>query len=122
MQQVFGVFVVVTQHVAPVPLRGSRARALMEDRLHRFREVRTRRHACKEVVLVEIVEDVAVGDVGELGAVFEIVHHQHVAASALVQRLDQIAADKSRPAGHDNHRALFPFAPPCIFSMMRVVE
>lgn len=58
--------------------------------------------AFDEVVLVQVVGDIGVRQVAELLAVGEIVHRDDVGLAALVQRLQQIAADEAGGAGDDD--------------------
>lgn len=66
-------------------------------------EVLVGEDAGEEVVLVLVIGDRRVGDVAELGAVGQVVHHQDVGAPLLVEGVDHIAADHSRAAGDHDH-------------------
>src|SRR3989338_3066657 len=55
----------------------------------------------QEVFLVEIIGDVAIGQVPELVGVLEVVHRDDVVFAALVERLDQVGTDKPGGAGDD---------------------
>ena len=47
-------------------------------------------------------------DSGTSVALREIVHHQNVGDAMRIQLMHQIAADKSRAAGHDQHASVRP--------------
>ena len=56
-----------------------------------------------EIVPVQVVAYVQVGQVVHLLAVFQMVNHQYVGVPALVELLNQIAADEAGAAGDDDH-------------------
>ncbi|MCY1369719.1 hypothetical protein D9M69_567720 [compost metagenome] len=58
--------------------------------------------ARQEVALVQVVVDLAVGEVAEFVAVGEIVHRDDVGLAARVERLDDIAADEAGGTGNDD--------------------
>ena len=66
-------------------------------------------HLADKLVLVEIMQDVAVGQIAEFFGAAEIVHRHDVGNAALIQRFDNIAADKAGGAGYDNGHGLLPF-------------
>ena len=57
----------------------------------------------KEVFFIHVVSDVQIHQVYELGAVFQVVHHQDVGDAFVIEGLNNIAADKARAAGNDDH-------------------
>ena len=60
--------------------------------------------ALEEVVLVHVVGDFQVAEIGHLAPVLKVVHGQDVVHAAFVQRGDNIAADETRGAGDNQHR------------------
>ena len=121
VQQHLGVLVVVAHHVAAVPLRGGGTGALVKDGLHAA-EILPGPDTFQKVVLVQIVPDAQIGQVLELDAVAQIVHHQDVLPAAGVQRLDNVGADETGPACHDDHVSRPLLLPLHSASMMRVVD
>jgi len=57
-----------------------------------------------EVALVEVVLDLAVDQVQELLALLQVVDSEDVGASARVERLDEVGADKAGGAGSRRRR------------------
>ena len=81
----------------------------MEDRLDAH--VLAAFDAGEEILVILVVGDGGIRQIAELGSIGEIVDDHDVGAPALVQRGDDIAADHSGPARHDDHVGL-PFAVP----------
>ena len=98
------VAVVVAHHERGVAFHRVRARALVDHRLQLAVEVAVG-EAVGELVGLEVVGDVAVGEVGELVAGPEAVDRDHVAVAARVQRLHDVGADEARGAGDDDGHA-----------------
>ena len=65
----------------------------------------------EKVALVDVIGDLAVGQIAELVALGQIVHGDDVGLAALVQRPDQIGADESGRAGDDDVHAHCFYAP-----------
>ena len=101
VQQSFAVFEIVAHHELAVPLGGGRARAQMEHGGHRP-QVLVGLNPGHEILPVQVVVDMQVGQVVHLLAVFQMVNHQNVGVSALVELLDQVAADEAGAAGDDH--------------------
>ena len=57
----------------------------------------------KEVFFIHVVSDVQIHQVDELGAVFQVVNHQDVGDAFVIESFNNIAADKARAAGNDDH-------------------
>ena len=58
----------------------------------------------QEVVLVEIIGDVAIDEVDELVALLQVIDREHFVFAALAQRLDDIRSDEPGSAGdYDIH-------------------
>ena len=74
----------------------------MEDRFHRA-HVLTRLNPGHEIFPVQVVADMQVGQVVHLVAVFQMVHHQNVGMTLLVELFNQVAADEAGAAGDDDH-------------------
>jgi hypothetical protein len=55
----------------------------------------------EKLVLVQIVGDFAIGKVAELVGMRQVIDRDDVGNTALVERLDQVCADKSAGAGDD---------------------
>ena len=102
MQELFGVLIVVIHHVLAVPLSGGGARTFVEDGFD-LAELFTRHNLDKEVFFIHVVSDVQIHQVHELGAVFQVVHHQNVGDAFVIEGLNNIAADKARAASNDDH-------------------
>jgi hypothetical protein len=69
----------------------------------------------KELILVEVIGDLAVDQIVELLGTRQVVHGKNPSLSALIERLDQISTDKAGCAGDNNHASLrkgFPSRPP----------
>ena len=92
MQQHLRVFEVVLHDEFAVPLCGGGTSAFMDDRVD-LAKLPARLDAPNEVESIHVVDDIAIGQVFELDTLLEIVNHQDVGNTTLVQRLDQVAAD-----------------------------
>ncbi len=57
----------------------------------------------QEIFLIHIVSNVQIHQVYKLGAVFQVIHHQNIGDTFIIQGLNDIAADKARAAGNDDH-------------------
>jgi len=102
VQDALRVIVIVLHHEAAVPLGRRRAGPLMEDTPYLVQEAR-RIELLDELVLVQIIGDVEIGQIVHLAAVQQIVDQQDIALAAFVQCLDQIAADKAGAARDYDH-------------------
>ena len=98
MQQLFRVLIVVIHHVLAIPLCGGRARAFVEDRFD-FTELFTRHYLDQKVFFIHVVSDVQVNQIHKLGAVFQIVDNQNVGDAFVIQRFNDVAADKAFEVG-----------------------
>ena len=68
-----------------------------------FLEGIARDYPGNELILVQVVGDIQIHQIGKLGAVGEIVHHHYVLVPGFVQGLNQIAADESGAASDYDH-------------------
>jgi hypothetical protein len=57
----------------------------------------------KEVFFIHVVSDVQVHQVHELGAIFQVVHHQDVGDAFIIESFNDVTSDKTRAAGNDDH-------------------
>ncbi|MNS88269.1 hypothetical protein D3C72_1222370 [compost metagenome] len=105
-EQVAAEAVVVVHHEAPVAFDGAGAGTLVQHSAD-LAELAAGK-ALKEVVLVEVVSNFAVGQVAKLVAIGQIVNSDDLGFAALVEGLYQIATDKPGGAGHDNRHAISP--------------
>src|SRR5574341_2180336 len=92
VEQALGVGVVVVEHVAAVGLHRVGARALVEQRLQAAAEIVQPR---EEFVLIDVVRDLAPGEIPELVGVREVVNRDDVGDAAPVQSLDELGADEA---------------------------
>ena len=111
VQQLFGVLIVVVHHVLAIPLGSGRARAFVEDCFD-FTELFTRHNLDQKVFFIHVVSDVQVNQVYKLGAVFQIVDNQNVGDAFVIQRFNDVAADKACAAGNDDHNCTFEVESP----------
>ena len=74
----------------------------MEYRLDRT-EILARCDIGEKLLFIHVVADIQIGQIDELGAVFQVVDDQNIADAAIVERLDDIAANHSCAASDDNH-------------------
>ena len=102
VQELFGVLIVIVHHVLAVPLGGGRTRTFVEDGFD-LAELFACHNLDKEVFFIHVVSDVQIHQVDELGAVFQVVNHQDVGDAFVIESLNNIAADKARAAGNDDH-------------------
>ena len=58
----------------------------------------------EEVVLVNVVSDLQVGNVDELGAIAQIVNNNDVIVACRIECSDDITTDKAGSARDNNHR------------------
>ncbi len=72
----------------------------MQDGLDAAVEIAALDHS-EELVLVQIVGNFAIAKVEELVGVRKVVDRDDVGYAALVERLDQVCADKTAGAGND---------------------
>ena len=66
----------------------------------------------QKVFFIHVVSDVQVNQVHKLGAVFQIVDNQNVGNALVVQRFNDVAADKACAAGYDDHNCTFEVESP----------
>ena len=64
--------------------------------------------AIEKIVFVQVVSDIAVGQVAKLVAVSQIVDGDDIGFITLVEGLNQVATDKTGGAGHNDSHAMFP--------------
>ena len=64
-------------------------------------------HEMEEVILLLVVDEVQPAQVLVVLTVLQIVDNENVLMSALIERMNEITANKTGTAGNDNH----PFAP-----------
>lgn len=108
VQQGLGVIVIDLHHELAIPLGGGRAGSLMEDRLDfvpLFKGVASN-DAGEKIILVEIVGDIQIDQVGELGAIGQIVDSDNIGVTGLIEKFDEITADKASATSDDNHKLL----------------
>ena len=102
-EQLARILVIVLHHVAAVGFGGVRARALVRNRGDRAVE-RAVAELAQKGILVEIVGDVAIDEIDEFVALFQVVDRQHFVFAARIQRLDDVRSDKPGGAGdYDVH-------------------
>src|SRR5512140_1634108 len=94
--------VIVVHHVLAVGFHGVAAGPVVEHRLDLAEE--TFREEVVEQVQVDVVGDPQVGQVAELVALRQVVHGDDVVDAALVQPLDDVAADKPCRSRHNETR------------------
>src|SRR6185369_15378575 len=103
-EEVQRVLVVVLHHVAPVGLHGVGAGALVQDRAHAVEVAGAQPR--DQVELVDVIGDLAVGDVRHLLGALQVVDGDDVGLAARVERLDEVRADEAGGAGDDErHRS-----------------
>src|SRR5574340_512928 len=100
VEQLHRVARVIGHHVAAVLFHRVGARALVQDGFQCVVEF-TGFQAFDEFLLVEIIGDLAIDQVAELVRPLQIVDRDDVGDATLVERLDQIGADKAGRAGDD---------------------
>ena len=108
MEQVLGVVIVHLHHKLAVPLGGGRTGALVKDHfdlIPLFERI-AGDDAGDEFVLVHVVGDIQIDQVGELGAIGQVVNGHYVLVTGLVEQFDEIAADKAGTTCDYDH-ALF---------------
>jgi hypothetical protein len=98
IQQLQREAVVVGHHVTAVGFHRVGAGALVQDGLDTAIELAVLDHV-EELVLVEIVGDLAIGEVEELVGARQVVDRDDVGYAALVERLDQVCAYEPAGAG-----------------------
>ena len=76
----------------------------------------------EKIVLVVIIHDGQADEVPELAPVLEVVHHHDVAMATGIQTSDEVAADESRAACHDDHDRDPPSVNPSSAVTTRVLE
>jgi hypothetical protein len=112
MQQPLRIGVVHLHHVLAVPLGGGRAGALMEDGLDAAEIAGL--DARQELVLVEIVGDLVIGQIGDLAAIGEVIDDDYVVMAFGIERGDDVGADHAGAARDDDHEGLWLLAIPVL--------
>ena len=102
VKHLFRVLIVVIHHVLAVPLRGGRAGAFMENSVD-IAELFARHNLDQKVFFIHVVGNVQIHQIDEFGAVFQIIYDQNVGNALVIQRFNDIAADKACAAGNDDH-------------------
>src|SRR6185295_18819669 len=104
-EQLARIAVIVLHHVAPVGLGRVRTCAVVRDRDKRAIEGAILERT-QEILLVEIVGDLAVDQVDELVALPKIIDRDNLVFAPVAQRLDDIRTDEPGRAGdYDIHFA-----------------
>ncbi len=111
MQDDFRIVVVRPQHVTAVPFRRHGARALVQDGPD-VAERLAGTHAVVKVFLVQVIDEVAVGQVGGLVAVGQVVDDEDVNLARRVESSDDVAADEAGATGDDDHAGCFRIGAP----------
>ncbi len=60
-------------------------------------------NARNEFILVHVVGDIQIDQVGEFGAIGQIIDHDNIGVASLVEQFDEIAADKTSAACDYDH-------------------
>src|SRR5207249_715871 len=112
LQQTTRIAIVVANHVTAIARHSVGACAFMEDDRDLVIEIAIGK-SIEELLLVAIVCDFAVSEIGELSRALEIVDREDVRLAASVQRPDKIGADESGCAGdHGIHACSFSCSAP----------
>src|SRR5690606_11864811 len=99
LEQLERVAIVVRHHVAAIAFHRVGAGALVEDGAHALQAAEPR----EELLLVEVVGDVATHQVAELGGRAQVVDRDDLELPARVERRHEMRADEARGAGDDDH-------------------
>ena len=83
----------------------------MEDSID-VAELFARHNLDQKIFFIHVVSDVQVHQVHKLGAVFQIVDNQNIGNTFVIQRLNDVAADKACAAGYDDHNCTFEVESP----------
>ena len=77
----------------------------MEDHLNLipFGKRITGDNARNELILVHVVGDIQIDQIGELGAVGQVIDYDNIGVTSLVEQFDEIAADKASAACDYDH-------------------
>ena len=102
VQEVERVLVVGVHHVFAVVVHGVGTRAFVEYGFDVVKREDVFAHLADEFVFVQIMRDVAVGQIFEFLAVAQVIHRHDVADAARVQSFDDVAADKAGGTGYDD--------------------
>src|SRR5689334_22177133 len=111
LEQPHRIAVVVAHHVPAVARHRVRAGAFVEHDVEVVVEVAIH-DAEQEFVLVDVIGNVAIGEVAKLVALRQVVDGDDVALAALVERLHEIRADEAGRAGHHRVHARPSFMSP----------
>jgi hypothetical protein len=108
VQQFLRVGEVVVHHVATIVLERVRTSALMQDGADFCTLEVARLEGGAEFTLVHVVGVSGAGQIqelwpGQVGGGSEVIHQENVAFASAVELMDDIAADKARAAGNDDH-------------------
>src|SRR5574343_1078582 len=104
VEQDHGVTIVIFHDVATVGFQGIRTGALMEDGIDLAVEM-PGLDAVDEIVLVEVIDNIATGQIPELAGRGQIVDGDDVPKTALVECLDDVGADEASRTGNDDIHA-----------------
>ena len=100
VEQDAGITVVVFHHVPTIGFHGVGTRAFVEDGFDITIEV-TGLDTGNEILLVDVIGDIAINQILEFFSLGEIVDRNDLAHPAFIQGLDQIGADEAGRAGND---------------------
>ena len=103
MQQNFGVLVVVLHHEFAVPLCGRGTGTFVKDGFYVIQQAIVQLNPLQEIMLVEIIGNIAVADIVELTTVRQVINDDDVGATLIVQCLHDVTADKTGAACDNNH-------------------
>ena len=72
--------------------------ALVEDTADLRGQLALLPHTRDELILVQVIGDLTIGNIAEFGAVLQVIDHDDVGMTAVVEGLDQIAANEAGAA------------------------
>src|SRR5574343_1899313 len=101
VEQDHGVTVVVLHHVAAIGFHGVGTGAFVQDGLD-LAVVMTGLDAGNEILLVDVIGDVAIDQVLELVGLGQVVDRDDVLHAALIERLDDGGTNETGGTGHDD--------------------
>ena len=107
VQQAPGVLEVRLHHVLTIPFGRDRARTLMENGLYIVTKRFAADDAAQEIVLIQIVNQIAIGEIEYFSPVGQVIDHQNISDTGTVQVPDNIAADKAGAAGYQDHVSVY---------------
>ena len=98
MQKILWIFIIVLHDEVTIPLRRSRARALVENRID-FPKTITTPNTLNEIILTQIVCNIQIIDIQHFFAISEIIDNEYVRLTTIIQCFNNVTTNLKNDTG-----------------------